>query len=342
MSAVIIQNPSLGYGEFLGKVARAGERQLAACIAGLLAGWSSLFAALWFGVLLAVVGAIAGFLGAAILTSGFGQASQAFDIVGGLGGILAGFAVGFTAVFGTTLLAGLLHAVAAIVVGCIAAVAITFLCVELEPLSLDLRSYRRPSRRANEAAVNAALARVAYGMGLTTIPGLRISDEPVPGAWTHAGTIVVSKGLIDLLTPIQLEAVLAHELHHWHSGDALGARFVWACAFPVVLLCNLRMLVARWRPWGSLINVLLWPAPVLMNWVVAPLLTAHGRTQEFEADAAAIAAGYGQELARALTKIADFEGARTGWEAAILRTHPPTEFRLEAIEEATGVAVTAS
>jgi Zn-dependent protease with chaperone function len=328
--------------KFLKVVGEAAERQLTACIAGLLAGWSALFAALWFGALLAVGGAIVGLLGAVIGFHGIGQASQGFDILGAFGGLAAGFAVGFTLLFGTSLFAAPLHVLLAVVVGAALAVGITRAAVELEPLSLDLRSYRMPSGRALEAGVVAALAKMVRELGLPSSPKLRIADTPLPGAWTHTGTIVVTKGLIDTLNRQELEAVLAHELHHWHSGDAIGLRFVWACAFPIVLLCDVRTLVAEWRPWGALINILLWPAPVLMNWLVAPLMVARGRTLEFEADAAAIAAGWGTHLAEALKKLQDFEVARTGWEAALMRTHPPTEFRLEAIEKAVPEAAAAT
>lgn len=317
--------------KFLDAVSDAAERQLSACVAGLLAGWSALFAALWFGALLAVGGAITGLLGAIIATHGIGRGSQGFDVVAALGGMATGFAVGFTLIFGSSLTAAPIHVVIALLIGAVAAVGITWAAVELEPLSLDLRSYRRRSRRTDEAKVVTALNHMAHHLGVTPVPELRIADEPLPGAWTHTRTIVVSKGLIDQLSKQELEAVLAHELHHWHSRDPIGLRFVWACAFPIVLLCNLRAAVARLRPRGPVINLLLWPAPVLMNWLVAPLMVARGRTQEFEADAAVIAAGWGTHLAGALNKLKDFEVARTGWEAAVLRTHPPTEFRLEAM-----------
>jgi|HubBroStandDraft_6_1064221.scaffolds.fasta_scaffold00021_25 Zn-dependent protease with chaperone function len=342
MTAVNVAHPARPQPpKFWDAVFDAAERQLSACVAGLLAGWSALFAALWFAALLAVAGAITGFLGALIATHDFGQASQGFDIVAALGGMAAGFAVGFTLIFGTSLTEAPLHVLAALIIGAIFACGITWIAVQIEPLSLDLRSYRRPSRRADEKKIVTALSHMAHHLGVTPVPELRIADLPLPGAWTHTRTIVVTKGLVDQLSKEELEAVLAHELHHWHSRDPIGMRFVWACAFPIVLLCNLRAAVAELRPWGPLINVLLWPAPVLMNWLVAPLMVARGRTQEFEADAAVIAAGWGTHLASALNKLKDFEVARTGWEAAVPRTHPPTEFRLEAIEEAAAVAATA-
>src|SRR4029077_12769854 len=136
----------------------------------------------------------------------------------------------------------------------------------------------------------------------------------------------------------EMAAAMAHDLHHWISGDAHAERFVWACTFPLVILVNfytyIVLGVRSLQKWSNFIFVLIWPAFTLLRLVVTPLLRARGRRLEYEADAAAIAAGHGAGLAGALTKVSDFELARTGWEEAPPRTHPPMEFRLEAIEEA--------
>jgi len=323
---------------FVETVRAAVERQPWACLAGLLSGWTALFIAIWLAALFAIGGAIVGLLGAAFATHGIGEASQALDVVAALGGLVAGLVLGFTLIFGTSLAVAPLHVLLSLAVGAIFAFGITWVALALEPWSLDLRGYRRPSHRADEAKVVALLADVTRRLGLASVPELRVADQPVPGAWAHARTIVVTKGLITQMDNEEIAAILAHELHHWQSGDPVAMRVVWACAFPVVLTDNLRTFVIRFRPWGPLVNIVLWPAPVLVRWVITPLMVARGRRLEFEADAAAIAAGYGPALARALTKLQNFESPRTGWEAAVSRTHPPTEFRLEAIEEASAAS----
>jgi Zn-dependent protease with chaperone function len=323
---------------FIETVRVAVERQPWACVAGLLSGWTALWLAVWFAAFFAVGGAIAGLTGATFATQSIGQAGQAFDIVAALAGFGAGLVFGFALIFGASLALVPVHVLLSLVVGAIFAFGITWLALELESTSLDLRSYRRPSHRADEAKVVALLADVARRLGLASVPDLRIADQPLPGAWTHARTIVVTRGLITQMDGKEIAAVLAHELHHWQSGDPVAMRVVWACAFPVILANNLRVIVSRFHPWGPLVNVFLWPALVLVRWVIAPVMVTRGRRLEFEADAAAIAAGYGSALARALTKMGNFETARTGWEAAIMRTHPPIEFRLEAIEEASATS----
>jgi hypothetical protein len=56
------------------------------------------------------------------------------------------------------------------------------------------------------------------------------------------------------------------------------------------------------------------------------------RQAEYDADAAAARIGRGPELISALEKLSAFEAARTGWEAALYRTHPPTALRIERLE----------
>jgi Zn-dependent protease with chaperone function len=321
---------------FAAAAEQAFDRQPWACLAGLVSGWTALFAAIWVGALVAIIGSIAGFFAVASVTNELGQASQGFSMVGAIAGFAAGFVAGFGVLYGASIGQAPEHVVISLVIGAAAALVITWVAIALEPLSLDLRSYRRPSRRADEGSLAPLLHKVAGEMGLTSVPDLRVSDEPMPGAWTHASTIVVTKGLLNQMEREEIAGILAHELHHWNSGDPVALRFVWACAIPMVVIVNFYTYVlGRIRGLANFSMVIIWPAVALLRFLMAPLMSARGRDQEYEADAAAIAAGYGPALGRALAKLQDFESARTGWEVALVRTHPPIEFRLEAIEEAT-------
>jgi Zn-dependent protease with chaperone function len=125
----------------------------------------------------------------------------------------------------------------------------------------------------------------------------------------------------------------------------VGTRFVFACAWPLVMLYN-------FGAWLTLYNhgivrligwVLLWPALVLVRFLIVPLVRANARHQEYECDAAAKAAGYGDALHQALQVLGDFEGGRSGGEQVLAATHPPTELRLEALEpdevDVAGIAI---
>ncbi len=63
-----------------------------------------------------------------------------------------------------------------------------------------------------------------------------MADVVVPNALTHMRTVVLSTGLLQALSDDELEAILAHELHHWRSGDAVGLRMVWVAALPLALI----------------------------------------------------------------------------------------------------------
>src|SRR5262249_38400713 len=57
------------------------------------------------------------------------------------------------------------------------------------------------------------------------------------------------------------------------------------------------------------------------------------RDYEYQADRAAADIGLGDDLISALKKMTAFEGGRTGWEQALAATHPPTELRIEALQQ---------
>jgi hypothetical protein len=84
---------------------------------------------------------------------------------------------------------------------------------------------------------------------------------------------------------------------------------------------------------GLLCNVALWPYLVITKCMIEPVLAAEGRKYEYAADKAAVNAGYGPGLSRALEQLRPFERARSGWEDVLYAAHPPLEYRLEAIDD---------
>jgi len=212
-----------------------------------------------------------------------------------------------------------------------------------------LRGYRSLSRREKER-LYPLLQETGRRMGLGVVPELRMSDSEIPGAWTHMRAIVVTRGLLGHydasesppqpdLDDIALSAILAHELHHWYIGDAVGMSVVWSCFWPVVILFNAATLLRqRAGLLGTLGWILLWPMWVTTRLIVAPLMTKKCRKYEYEADARAVSLGddYRLGLRRALDNIGEWERPRTGWEDALAPTHPPIELRLERLESLRG------
>jgi Zn-dependent protease with chaperone function len=130
--------------------------------------------------------------------------------------------------------------------------------------------------------------------------------------------------------------VIAHEVAHWRAGDAVTMAWGKGVALPLALVYGLAVRAeqaAQWGPARLLVRVVLWSVTATMRGLVVPVHARHWRACEYAADAAAAAAGYGDGLYRALASLrASFDGARSGWEASMLATHPPTELRLERLE----------
>lgn len=172
----------------------------------------------------------------------------------------------------------------------------------------------------------------------------------------EGATIVVSDGLLRILSPRELRGVIAHEIAHMRNRDlplfavfdAMQGltRFV-AVTLSVLVVASLPMLIA-----GHVVV----PPTTLLYLSMVPLLTivlqfAFLRTREYQADLGAVELTDDPEgLATALEKMEDPQrgglwallqstagGGRrstTSNSAAIFRTHPPTEERVRRLRAA--------
>ncbi|HEV3212921.1 MAG TPA: M48 family metalloprotease [Acidimicrobiales bacterium] len=317
--------------------------------------WTGMLAVPWSAALGSLVGTLAG-LG---IATGWAIDHHLVDLGAGQSVSLVGVASGFF----LGLVGGALFAVAgplanpvadvvSIASGALLSIVLVALIAAFERASLRVRGYRRLSRQ--EVRRIAPLVKsVAEAMELDGLPRFSMSDEAMPNAWTHMRTIVLTTGLLQMLDDDELTGVLAHELHHWRSGDAVGLRLVWTAALPIALLLDVGSWIAGGsgvaaqkrddsssqrtaRPRGGFIAfvgwVIAWAPWVITKFILAPVAAATQRRYEYEADAAAAAIGLSTALSSALRKMGAFEAGRAGWERAIVATHPPTELRLEALE----------
>ena len=190
------------------------------------------------------------------------------------------------------------------------------------------------------------------------MPRLYVTPDAQPNAFAtgrnprHAA-VAVTRGLLDLLSPEELRAVLAHELAHVGNRDTLLTSVAAAIATGITFLAE----IAGWlplvgggdeddepSPLGYLVAALLAP-------VAATLLQlALSRSREFAADrtGADLLGGHGAALASALAKI-DRAARRTPMHvdpaqaakylvhplagrrvafARLFSTHPPTTERI--------------
>jgi Zn-dependent protease with chaperone function len=289
---------------------------------------------------------VAGFVQTNSITSAYFHVGggQAINIISLFVGLGVGAASAFLGVYAHELFGNPLNVAVALGSGILLALLLVWLIARYEGDWLRLRGYRRLSIDETRR-VSPLLQQVAAEMGVPDLPRFAMVDLDIPSAWTHMRHIVLSKGLLDTLNDQELTAVLAHELHHWARGDSVAQRFLWSCAFPIVLIYNAAKYISGYRLPTSATGVgqawrlvpiiawaFAWPSYLLIRFAITPAAMTGMRQAEYDADAAAVSIGRGPDLISALRKLSAFEGGRTGWEQALTRTHPPTALRIEAME----------
>lgn len=326
------------------------KRQNEAIIGALVAAWTGLPFALWLAAVGFFVGAVIGFLGVTVHSSSLGifgtiVGSPGGGLLGALVGAVLGAVGGFLLIY-YFLVTHPLQLAGALVGGAIVSIAV-FVAMEMaEPHLMRLRGYRKPSRREQEK-LSPLLVEVGSLMNLELVPEYWISESKKPGAWMHLRAIVLTRGLLgdyddsedppkpDLDDPA-LGSILAHELNHWKQGDVVGLTMISACFLPFVCIVNAIKWIRLRAEWtGVILWCFFWPVWLSSRFLVVPLMAYWSRLYEFQADHAAAKLGskYRLGMRRALTELANWEVPRTGWEEVLAATHPPTELRLERLEE---------
>jgi heat shock protein HtpX len=193
-------------------------------------------------------------------------------------------------------------------------------------------------------------------------PRVAVAETPMPNAFAigrspKTATVCATTGLLDLLSPAELEAVLAHELTHVQNRDVL----VMTVASFFAAIASFIVQMGFWFGLGfddrddnspGIFVVILVSAVVYM--VSFVLLRTLSRYREFAADrGSAIITGRPSALSSALLKIAGtmdqipqrdlraangelaafyiFPPKAKQTVATLFSTHPPLEARLEAL-----------
>ncbi|MEE2751967.1 MAG: zinc metalloprotease HtpX [Myxococcota bacterium] len=226
-----------------------------------------------------------------------------------------------------------------------------------------LRAYRaRIVTDTDAPRLTGSVRKLAHNAGLP-MPRVAIIPMEAPNAFATGrnprnAVVAVSTGLLNLMTQDELEGVLAHELGHIRNRDLLISTMAAALAGAVSMLSN----SARWgvvsrgtRARGT------HPAALLLITLLAPMAAmliqvAISRNREFDADkAGAQISGKPLALSSALEKIQSLTEAQpvpidpstahlfimnplgqTGGLAALFRTHPSTQERIDRLREMAG------
>ncbi|WP_143814652.1 M48 family metalloprotease [Magnetofaba australis] len=136
-------------------------------------------------------------------------------------------------------------------------------------------------------------------------PRLRLIEDGAPQAFTYGHTprnarVVVTAGLMELLEPDELEAVVAHELGHAAHWDIL--LMTVAQLFPIIFYAIFRLLTGGRQRDGRLAMVGM--GAWALYFVSQMMVLAFSRIREYHADRfAAETTGNPEALSRALVKI---------------------------------------
>ncbi|MEU1756065.1 M48 family metalloprotease [Micromonospora matsumotoense] len=337
--------------------------------AGILRDWRGVlgaFLATWFYVPLALVAAVWGGLALGLygLIAGGTQSAEAVPallrdaplvgplldafvarsggVVGGFAGFALGALVGFLAVLVLpwrnafdepanlfTGLAGMV--VAAGLVG----VLYTVGRVLLEPWLLGVSGARRLSRREAER-LRPLLTDCAARLGLPGEPRLLIEDDPVlTNARAYARHVVVTTAVLDCADE-EIAALLSHELVHWRTGDEVTSAFIRGVGLPLVLVHALPAWLMRRFPHPAtdfVVFLFFWPVLLTMRYLVLPCHRRDVRAAEYRADTGAVLAGHREGMRSMLERRRSFESGRSGWDEAVCATHPPSELRLDRLDQ---------
>jgi heat shock protein HtpX len=193
------------------------------------------------------------------------------------------------------------------------------------------------------------------------MPRVAIMQTPVPNAFAtgrspkHA-VVAVTDSLMRLLTPRELEAVIAHEISHVRNRDVLTLTIASFVAMIAALVMNNFLFAAMFnrRDSGNA-WIIAGIVAVVVYFIAQLLIMALSRYREFAADrGSAYITGRPQDLISALTKIsgrmqyvppeakAQVEGANAFFIIPALSgrsmielfsTHPPLEKRIAALEQ---------
>lgn len=303
---------------------QAWRQQPWAIGAGLLLGWSTLLLALMWTQFIVALGLIG------LLFKG---------IFGGGSGLVEFLTHTLITLIGSVALSliGVLRTPGWIVLGALISVAIVLVVMAAEQKLLSLQGTRRLSDR-EARYIGPMVDEICGAFGMNTRPAFRVSPKVVPGAWCEARTIVLHEGNglhpeAAELTPSEMRALLAHELHHWRQGDTLANRLVWAASLPIYIPY---LLAQKIQDASALLGLvawfLFWPSWLCLNLVLGPLTAARARRNEYDADQAAVALGDAAGMRSLLERVKQFEPPRNSWEKVLTAQHPPTELRIEALD----------
>ncbi|MES2014522.1 MAG: M48 family metalloprotease [Patescibacteria group bacterium] len=209
---------------------------------------------------------------------------------------------------------------------------------------------------------------VAENLAITAglpLPKLYVIDDPAPNAFAtgrdekHA-VVCATTGLLAMMTRVELEGVIAHEMSHIKNHDMLLMTIAVVLAGFVAILADMFLRMSFWGGGsrdndgraGAIFTIIALVAAVLAPIAAQLIKLAVSRKREFLADASgALLTRYPEGLASALQKLGSYQGSMRHPSSAtahlfisnpfgagaikgvgkFFMTHPPIEERIRAL-----------
>ena len=225
----------------------------------------------------------------------------------------------------------------------------------------------RPATREEFFDLYTVTENLAITAGLPK-PKLYVIDDPAPNAFAtgrdeHHAVVCATTGLLAVLSRVELEGVIAHELSHIKNRDMLLMTVAVVLAGFVAIVADIFLRMSLWgggrggnnKQGSALLAVFLVVGIVLAPIAAKLIQLAVSRRREYLADASgALLTRYPEGLASALAKIGSYTapmrrtstatahlfigdpfGAKrasgTGWIQKLFSTHPPIPDRIQAL-----------
>jgi heat shock protein HtpX len=235
---------------------------------------------------------------------------------------------------------------------------------------IALATGAKPVTRAEEPTLYNLLENLCISRGMKTPKIFIIEDEGMnafaSGLNESQYTVTVTRGILETLTPPELEAVLAHELTHVINRDVRTMVIASVFAGIITLIAQVLYRAVLWggvgrrgdsRGKGNGVFVLLALAAVAVGYVLSIVIRmALSRSREFVADAGSVEltknpdamisalqkiSGHSQLEAPEAVRGLFLENHESGV-YGLFATHPPIEKRIAALERFAGGRVMAS